>query len=158
MKCTNESKVKLFRAISFFNGEIKQQNPYIKTPRKPRDTDKELHQITDRWFKKKFGVYARSETIFCSRSRMEASKYLVFGGRLLEIEIPEHKSYVAIYSLLVTDLYSETSHLKPPYNELEINDLLESKSYKSTNDLSVIPSYFTGEIMLSIDEFLAREV
>ncbi|MCK7339740.1 hypothetical protein [Enterobacter cloacae] len=77
---------------------------------------------------------------------------------MLELEIPENEDFLAIYSVLVSDLYSETRHLNSPYDKKEIWKFLESKAYQATNDLSTIPDFFKGEIMLYIDKFLAREV
>ena len=150
--------MKLYRAVSSFNGESIQFNHYIKKPRQPRDTELALHTVCDSWFYHNYGIYARSQTIFCSPCRLEAAKYLVNGGVMLELEIPKNEFFSAIYSLSVSDLFSETRHLNSPYDNKEVWNLLASKAYQVTNDLSTIPVFFKGEIMLYIEKFSAREV
>jgi hypothetical protein len=37
----------------------------IRTDRKPKDTPLEMHQLLDKQFQKRFGIKARSNSLFC---------------------------------------------------------------------------------------------
>lgn len=150
--------MKFYRAVSYFDGQKRQKNNYANFPRKPRDTEPELHKIADEWFYEKFGIYARSRTIFCTPSKKEASRYLCNGGKLIEIEIPKDEPFKVIFSLKVNDLFTETRYLAEPFAKADLETLLESFNYQISDNLNAVPSYFSGEIMLSLNEFNAREV
>ncbi|WP_158700327.1 hypothetical protein [Cronobacter dublinensis] len=148
--------MKLYRAVSSFDNQILQLNHYIQNPRKPRDTETELHHIIDDWFFNKFGIRARSQCIFCSPNREYTSKYMQNGGIMLELELPPGEPFNIIFSLMVDDLYADTCYFSAPYNRLEIHQFLEGRNYTIVNNLDDVPSTFRGELMLSINKFLAK--
>lgn len=47
----------------------------IRKNRTPRDTPIELHKEMDKWFHKKFGVKARSESLFCTFNEKDSQLY-----------------------------------------------------------------------------------
>ena len=47
----------------------------IRKGRKPKDTPQEIHEWLDNWFYKKFGIKARSNTLFCTSDFGFASNY-----------------------------------------------------------------------------------
>ena len=90
--------------ILLFSGRDEQVNFTKKSVRKnrtPRDTPIEIHDFIDNWFNKKFGIRARSNTVFCSATESSTSDY---GEAYIIFPIG---NYTTISSNKVSDLYSK---------------------------------------------------
>jgi len=148
----------MYRGTSEFleNGLV--ENKYLKTARTPRDTDLFIHEVSDNWFLSKFGIKARSQTIFCSLSKIVASKYLTSPGGLYRVSIPSGEKYSIILSSSVEDFYDIVNSLNYPYIEKEITDWLSSKNYIRVDDIKDIPSGFVGELMLFVKIYHVEKV
>jgi hypothetical protein len=136
----------------------------IRKDRTPKDMPLDLHVLLDNWFYKKFGVKARSNSIFVTfyvdETTLYGEPYMIF---------PIGK-YTAISSAHVRDLYNELSKLhtyyfgcgrslkfKDSYNKLDdknkdfLNDkvieLLDKSKYEK--GLKIQKGY---EIMVITDE------
>lgn len=75
----------------------------IRTDRYPKDTPQYTHDFIDSVFYNNFGFRARSNSIFCTGKRREASNY---GSAVYGI-FPAGNNYKFIWSSNITDLYSE---------------------------------------------------
>jgi hypothetical protein len=94
----------LFRGLDKLprNTSSIRKNFWKVKPRKdrtPGDTPEELHNYLDLQFKKKFGWKARSEGVFCSRSRSTTYNY---GSPYFVFPIGDYKY---LYSNKITDLF-----------------------------------------------------
>lgn len=95
----------LYKKHPFLSG--RNNNPYdfsrgtVRKDRMPKDTPVELHDIIDNWFYKRFGIKARSNSIFCGLSLGGLSQY-----GLVKMIFPIGK-YTAISSSNIIDLFSE---------------------------------------------------
>jgi hypothetical protein len=56
-------------------GSLNFDKKKIRTDRKPKDTPIEIHEWIDDWFYKKFGIKARSSTLFCTSDKSFAISY-----------------------------------------------------------------------------------
>lgn len=134
-----------------WSGRMKREQLFVGTVRKnrvPKDTPKEWHEELDRLFYEKFGIRARSNTLFCSPVQSFAESfgisYMIFPmGR-----------YEIIWSPQVTDLYSDVikplmSDLNEPAGAEELEDVVDR--YTKGNLKSALKS--ESEIMLSCDEY-----
>ena len=77
-ECSDILKVYSDTGRVFFRGLRKSNNYGYVTPRndrKPMDTPKEIHEIFDEVFKKKFGWRARSEGVFVTSSKITSNYY-----------------------------------------------------------------------------------
>ncbi|MEB7636639.1 MULTISPECIES: hypothetical protein [Klebsiella] len=148
----------MYRGTSEFfeNGVIK--NPYLEVARKPKDTDPYVHEVVDKWFYSKFGIKARSQTIFCSLSKDMASKFITATGGLYHITIPYEEKYSIIFSKSVVDFYDIMGELNYPYEEDEINDLLSNKNYIIVDNIKDVPKDFKGELMLFVENYYIEKV
>lgn len=131
------------------------ENIFIQAPRKPKDTHIDMHQISDEWFKMKFGINARSTTIICSTDIEQAFQY-ASGGMLAEIKPIE--PYSVIYSENVVDFLEHCIEMKSPFCRENIEDWLDQKEYICTNSVSNIPEYFRGEVMLYCERYMLSNV
>lgn len=73
------------RHISDFDNIAKK---YVRQDRQPLDTPLEIHKVVDDWFQRKFGVRARSQSIFCTFNPNLATN---FGKLMLVFPIGEYK-------------------------------------------------------------------
>lgn len=103
----------------------------VRKDRKPSDTPEYLHYILDGYFYQRFGIKARSQTVFCTQSLMMAKRY---GGAVSVI--PKGKA-TFIYSRKIQDLYGALDNnllKRVDWNELKdvigdrVDDLM--KRYK----------------------------
>ena len=78
----------------------------VRKNRKPKDTPQEIHQMVDDWFKKKFGVRVRSNSMFLSFNRSVAINY----GNTTYIIFPIGK-YKLFSSSSVEDLYIDIKEM-----------------------------------------------
>src|SRR6056297_324818 len=72
----------------------------VRQNRKPKDTPEEINQWVDKWFYKKFGIKARSQTLFCTSDKSSARNY----GKIYYI-FPIG-NFEVIWSKKYTDLYN----------------------------------------------------
>jgi len=116
-----------------YSGRIKKVDFGIKNIRKDRkskDMPIELHQLLDNWFYKKFGVRARSNSIFVSFDLNEVSFY---GMPHLIFPIG---NYTAISSSYIRDLYNEMSILYKQHTNYNYN-LIFKEDYGILEDKGV---------------------
>lgn len=141
--------MKIFRG---FTGVINfglNENENLIRPRRPRDSDYFVHEIADQWFDNKFGIKARSETIFCTPNCHQAARY----GEAYEITVPDTIKYQLIYSVKVDDFIKIQDEIDDLENKDEIIDWLESKNYAVVSSFDKLPIEFRGEIMLNCTHF-----
>ena len=141
--------MKIFRG---FTGVINfglNENENLIRPRRPRDSDYFVHEIADQWFDNKFGIKARSETIFCTPNCHQAAKY----GEAYEITVPDTIKYQLIYSVKVDDFINIEDEIDDLENKDEIIDWLESRDYAVLSSFDKLPIKFRGEIMLNCTHF-----
>lgn len=141
--------MKVFRG---FTGSVKfglNENENLTRPRKPRHSETSVHDVADKWFYDKFGIKARSETVFCTPNCHQAATY----GEAYEITVPDTISYQLIYSINVDDFINIEDEIDDLENEDEIIDWLESRDYAVLSSFDKLPIKFRGEIMLYCTHF-----
>lgn len=116
----------------------------IRQTRNPLDTNKDIHKIIDDSFYEKFGIRARSNTLFCTSSSWIAKNYGV------PYFIFPMGKYEVIWSKTIFDLYSKTRTIDPD-NELKIKNIVSN--YKQGDLGGALKS--GNEIMLHCKEYLA---
>lgn len=125
------------------------ENENLTRSRKPRHSETCLHDVANQWFYDKFGIKARSETVFCTPNCHQAATY----GEAYEITVPDTMSYQLIYSINVDDLINIRYEIDDLKNKDEIIDWLESKDYAIVSSFDELPIEFRGEIMLYCTHF-----
>jgi len=150
--------MKLYRGTSEFVHDGVIQNDYILRERRPRNLDSVIHEISNNWFAKNFGIKARSQTIFCSPCLGHAKEYKGVTGSLLEINLTNDISYSLIFSLEVYDFLSITEEVIDLSKQENILEWLESKNYQKVNCIDAIPKDFNGEIMLFCEKYMAKNI
>lgn len=141
--------MKIFRG---FTGSVKfglNENENLMRPRRPKHSNFFVHEIADQWFHDKFGIKARSETIFCTPNCHQAATY----GEAYEITVPDTMSYQLIYSLKVDDFINIEDEIDDLENKDKIINWLESKDYTVLYSFDRLPIEFRGEIMLHCTHF-----
>lgn len=141
--------MKIFRG---FTGSVKfglNENENLTRPRKPRHSETSVHDVADQWFYDKFGIKARSETVFCTPNCHQAATY----GEAYEITVPDTMSYQLIYSLKVDDFINIRYEIDDLESKNEIIDWLESRDYAVLSSFDKLPIKFRGEIMLYCTHF-----
>lgn len=132
------------------------KNIYIDGSRQPKNMPENAHHSIDKWFFDKFGVKARSSTIFVCKNQLGANKYAQYSGNTVKrISFPLHAKY--IYSLAVEDLFHEIEELEVELGAGyldNIDSFMQDFSYIMTEDPSTIPEDWTGEIMVYCDTFI----
>jgi hypothetical protein len=150
----------LYRGTSHFFKDGIYQNENINRPREPKTTPKYIHKAADAWFKEKFGIYARSQTIFCTPCRNHAEIHFEAGGSLLEISLTG-KNNALIYCPDVNDFLdiipAEAFQHNNGFN-FDITKKLDELNYKLVSRVDEIPSSFTGEVMLFCEEYKVKNV
>lgn len=128
---------------NFFKGVVRKD-------RRPRDTDEEIHDYVDNLFDEKFGIKARSSTLFCA---FHPAMVKTYGFPYLIFPIGK---YDLIWSPDVEDFYGDVVENGDmyDYDELEekINDAI--KTYKMTEKIPKDVSTKT-EVMLHCKEYYA---
>lgn len=131
------------------------KNEYMINPRKPLHTSLHIHQGTDFWFYNKFGIWARSTTIFCTTDIHQALKY----GERENIRIIYPKQpYKIIYSTEIIDLYEETIQWPSNHTPDDIDNWLSPKNYIVIDCISKLPDSFKGEVMIYCDEYEVKGI
>jgi len=122
----------------------------VRKNREPLDTPKEIHNLLNQKFYEKFGVKARSESLFAISSISSAISY----GESYYI-FPVGKNYSFIYSEQIPDLFSHilkqikeiyliSDNIKTFVNNLEKNSEMYSEFMEALQkiiDEKVIPYY-----------------
>lgn len=146
-------------------------------PRKaPMNTFPVIHNITNEWFYKKFGIYGRVECLFVTNSTIEAKNYgtphYVFpvGGfttihsrkvhdLFLEITSQHFKPYLVKYGitnnknlLLSKDTLGKIYNEKPEELTMALYDFLETSDYVKGKSSDALHS--NNEVMLRTDKFI----
>ena len=114
IKELKKNKILLFSGRDELENFLKRT---VRQDRKPRDTPLEIHDFIDNWFYKKFGIKARSNTIFCSTIELTTAEY---GESYIVFPIG---NYTTISSDAITDLYIEIMDniIKKNYPKLALN-------------------------------------
>ncbi|EPO0026893.1 hypothetical protein ACT5DM_004541 [Vibrio alginolyticus] len=120
------------------------ENIYLKTPRLPRDLHIHIHETADGWFYERFGIKARSQTIFCTPDIEQAKEY----GTPYVVTVPTGTDYKLIFSVKVKDFIEIEADISDVNSTSQILDWLENKSYSMVTDFKALPSDFEGEVML----------
>ncbi|AWX99452.1 hypothetical protein A8139_05155 [Marinomonas primoryensis] len=147
--------MKLYRGIGVDHqpteGILK--NKYLKSPRRPLHSTHTLHSIADNWFQNKFGILARSQTIFCTPNKYQASQF----GSVVEVE-PIYNSFNVsfIFSQRVHDFNEIETAVTKIEDKIQVEAWLNSMSYIMVNKASDIPEKFDGEIMLYCDLYKVK--
>lgn len=144
----------LYRGIKDPIEDGEHDNPYIKNPRKPRNTNELTHSITDKWFEINFGIKARSRTIFCSTDMEQA----VIHGHPYVISFPEGGEF--IFSAQIYDFTEIEGELgkKCQVNKDEVEKWLVSQNYQKVGTVNEIPVDFRGEIMVYCEKYVVQKI
>lgn len=70
--------IRIYKNYFFYSGRNDSRDflkKDVRQDRVPRDTPPEIHEFLDEWFKRKFGVRARSQSVFCSFYESDADGY-----------------------------------------------------------------------------------
>jgi len=97
--------------------------------RRPKDSTKHLHDIWDEWFNKKFGFNARSQSIFITGNRSEASNY---GDIYLVYPIGKYYGYLSTRGI---------SDLLHQFPKLYIDAAQNDKEYGERLEQTKTPGY-----------------
>ncbi len=141
--------MKVFRG---FVGSVEfglNKNENLTRPRIPKDSNCFVHEIADQWFYDKFGIKARSETIFCTPNCHQAAEY----GEAYEITIPDTVGYQLVYSAKVDDFIEIQDDVDNLKSKEKIISWLESRDYVVVSSFDKLPVKFKGEIMLYCTHF-----
>jgi len=153
------SSVGFYRAFGANISNGIHQNRYINGTRKPTHMPLEAHHIIDDWFEHKFGIKARSSTIFIGITRESVNKYAQYNSCIVKrISFPNDSQF--IYSLKIEDLFVDIEDLQHTKGELtkeDIYQLLENAEYQLTNNPESIPVRFSGEVMAYCHSFLLED-
>lgn len=156
----NFSEFKFYRAFGSPISNGKHENIYLEGTRLPTSTPVREHIVIDDWFEHKFGIKARSSTIFVGMTRESVNKYAQHDQSIVKkVSFPTNSQF--IYSLQVLDLFEEIDELHHNLGELDhcvIHQLLETAQYQMTNDPKCIPINFLGEIMVYCPSFFLEDV
>lgn len=170
---TTGTKTAFYRGMS---SEVTDGKIYTFSPRSaPMNTHPVVHDISNKWFKDKFGISARTDTLFVSSSKRQASEYgsvhYVFpiGGfstihsnryNDLFIDMSRRKIKEILLQIGVsekdlpgiTKLYDVLANTHPNELETAIRKFLEDGEYIKGKSASALLS--TNEIMLITKKFI----
>ncbi|MBC6675257.1 hypothetical protein ACVBEE_06465 [Acinetobacter sp. ANC 3781] len=155
----NFSEFKFYRAFGSPISNGKHKNIYLEGTRRPTNMPVREHIIIDDWFEHKFGIKARSSTIFIGITRESVNKYAQYNSCIVKrISFPNDSQF--IYSLKIEDLFVDIEDLQHTKGELtkeDIYQLLENAEYQLTNNPESIPVSFSGEVMAYCHSFLLED-
>jgi hypothetical protein len=124
-----------------YSGRDSQKDYFEKKVRKnryPSDTPDELHQELDKEFKKKFGVPARSNSIFCTGDFKTASSYGINPYSIYAIG----KKYKYIWSPYIKDLYSDWFDSGDDEYIIDIEDYIDNiLTYDNDDFMDIATEY-----------------
>jgi len=115
----------------------------VRADRKPKNMAPEIHTKIDDWFQTKFGIKARSETVFVTGDFADARSY----GKVYAI-LPIGE-FDFVWSPNVGDLFLMFHNEK----EADVPDRLEELKYQTTDLKAAIDSYY--EIMVRCKQYYA---
>jgi len=150
--------MKLYRGMGRKISDGTYKNLYLEIPRLPRNSDQNVHVISDEWFLEKFKVRARSQTIFCSTCIEQAKEYQDNDGSLLDVTVPDGSLFTLIFSLNVNDFIEIEADIIDVKNNRQITDWLGSRGYQCVNKIEELPEGFEGEVMLHCNEYEVRNI
>ena len=150
----------LYRGTSHFLEDGIYQNENLKRPRMPKTTPRNIHESADTWFKERFGISARSQTVFCTPCKEHASNHFESGGSLLEISLVGENNSL-IYCLEVDDfldLIPTDEFTSSCDSNFDIAEKLNGFDYRVARNVEEIPSDFAGEVMLFCEKYKVKNV
>ena len=117
----------------------------VRQNRKPKDTPEEIHQWVDKWFYEKFGIKARSQTLFCTSDRTSAHTYgkIYYIFPIGKFEVIWSKEHMDLYKRAYMDMGIER------YKEY----FLDNYQYTYTKGKPVNALKSGNEIMLYCKEY-----
>lgn len=152
------SDITLYRGTVIYTPDGKLINRYIKDARRPRSSSQFVHDVANQWFEERYGIRARSQTIFCSPCAGHAREYKELGGSLLQIDLTNTQEYCLLFSSTVYDFLEITEEVKDLSDEAEIICWLDSKNYQKVYNIEDLPQGFRGEVMLYCKEYDVRNI
>ena len=156
----NFSEYRFYRAFGSLINNGVHKNKYIDGTRRPTNMPIQEHTIIDDWFEHKFGIKARSSTIFVGVTRESVNKYAQYNNCVVK-KISFATDTQFIYSLKIEDLFvdiDELQHMKGQLTKADIYQILENAEYQLTNNPESIPTGFSGEVMAYCHSFLLEDV
>lgn len=123
-----DSKTVLYRGMKNAN-QNKTVEMKVRKDRVPTDTPEVLHYLMDGYFFKKFGVKARSQTVFVSQSINFAKRY----GAAVGV-IPKGPAKY-IYSLSIPDLYGAMDKRYESYTKKDDIEKITGVDYETYNSM-----------------------
>ena len=147
------SKQQSFETLSFYRGFINVQKP--STPlifatrknRTPRDMPEDLHNYSNEWFYRRFGVYYRSQALFVTGSKFIALNYAADRGFVARI-IP-----LGTYRYCWSPKNSDLLFLRSRPENVTVESYLDSSEYREF-DLEAARAS-GNEVMLYCDSYVA---
>lgn len=156
----NYSNIKFYRAFARPIPNGVHQNPFIDGTRTPTHMPLDAHIIIDNWFMDKFGIKARSSTIFVGTQQQSVISYAQSEDAVIKIiSFPVGSKY--IYSSKNHDLYDDYKLLILSDGYADIRNLtllLEESNYQLIDNPELISPDFLGEIMVYCDSFLLEDL
>lgn len=138
----------LFRGFDNKLLTVTQNNIFYHTPRAPKDTKREIHELADSWFFERFGIRARSSTLICTTNVEQARSY----GYTYKIK-PIEPAFM-IYSPLIKDFLEHELELESD-SQRDVLAWLECKDFKLIRSLKDIEPEFSGEVMVHCEHYSA---
>lgn len=142
----------LLRGVNLHELKGKSENVYLKQVRKdrmPRDTDPEIHQALDEWFFKKFGIHARSKSMFGVGDTERGRRITLDYGDVCAV-FPRG-DFKFVWSPSIKDLFDYA--LIHSSESAELIALLEKKGYTTSNLPKALES--GHEIMVECESYFA---
>ena len=125
------------------------ENHYLTIPRKPKNSHANVHEVADEWFNNKFGIRARTQTIFCTPDIEQAKEY----GKPYKLNVVKDSNCKLVFSPLVKDFIEIVVDINDVNSNKEIIDWLEGKAYEVVTSPYDLPAEFCGEVMLYCEKY-----
>lgn len=149
----NNANIVLYRGFDTLLPEGEIHNPYLIAPRKPKDSNVDIHEFADQWFQQRFGVAARSSTIICSTDLFQAADFAESNGCLAIISPIGHSRF--IYSPYVRDFLQYATE-GVTATQQSVWNWLDMQDYECAESLSDVNPIHKGEVMVSCEVFHLR--
>lgn len=148
-----------FETLTFFRGVSARYNPQhptiheIRRNRRPKDTSIEFHNIADEWFRSRFGVLYRSQSLCLTSRKLTAQVYAATPAHVMRILPLSYYRYC--WSPNATDLLFAARKLEGA-SQREIEDYLDSLGYLEDG---LAEAHAAGhEVMLHCERFITIPV
>lgn len=148
-----------FETLTFYRGVSARYNPQhptvheMRRDRRPKDSSIEFHNIANEWFRSRFGVLYRSQSLCITSRKLTAQVYAASPAHVMRI-LPL-SDYHYCWSPNATDLLFAAKKLEDA-SQREIEDHLNSLGYREDG---LAEAHVVGhEVMLHCERFITIPV